>query len=140
MLKRRTTIAWGILLAVLLGTVFVPSLIRTVGLATSVSTPLSKAIVAALDQSPRGLTDVADGICPLATQEAAAKAVAELWPIGAHSNVIDSIIAKGRGIPDGTVAASFSKPNGFLEGVQTLWLMVNEKEKFCRAHIQTYSW
>ena len=138
-MKRRTIIAWGIFLAVLLGIVFVPSFVDTIALAR-VSTPLSNAIVAALDQSPRGYTDVTAAICPLATQEAVARAVDELWPLPVQSNVLTGNLAKGSDVPDGTVAASFSKSNGFLEGVQTLSLLVNDGAPFCFARIQTYSW
>lgn len=84
--------------------------------------PLSSAIVTAIYDSPRGFTDVTEQICPLATPNALREAVDELWPLN----------------PVGSSGGSFTKSNGFLEGVQILWIQSPEQD--CQAHIQTYSW
>ena len=100
----------------------------------SASTPLSRAIVTAISASPKGLTDVSEELCGAANEEALAAAVRELWPLDA--NIVFGKSTRS----EGTVSASFTKPNAFLEGVQKLWFDVNDETNYCLAKVQTYSW
>lgn len=136
MLRRRTIVAWVVLVCILASFRIVPWLMSLV---TEAKSPLSIAIVTALERSPRGGTDVSETLCPLATQAAVAIAARELaWSYAGRSRVTTDAV--GPGPIKGSTASSFEKSNGFLEGNQTLWLNVNDSEHYCTAHIQTYSW
>jgi hypothetical protein len=96
------------------------------------ATPLSTAIVAAIYESPRGLTDVSEQLCALVTPEALKETEGQLWALNAA-------VGAAFGEPSGTLIATFSKANNVLEGAQRLRILVYP-DQACQAYIQSYSW
>lgn len=133
-MRRRTAVAWGLLAILLIGLFVVPSIWKSLMLEWSASTPLSKAIVTTLHASPKGFTDVSGELCNGANEETLATAVKELWPLDA------GIVFDKSTRSEGMASASFTMPNAFFEGVQTLWFDVDDETDYCLAKIQTYSW